>query len=70
MNWCFAIVNNKLVEIFFEKNKGKIEFLGHCYIKESEYKSKKEKLWIKQDTVKARFVYRKGRYKRIEPRSL
>lgn len=30
MNWCFAIINGKLGEIYFEKTKnGQIKFLGH-----------------------------------------
>lgn len=62
MNWCFAIINNKLAEIYFEKNKGSIKFLGHCYVNESEYSSEKEKKWIKEDMMKVRFTYRKGKY--------
>lgn len=33
MNWCFAIVNGKLAEIYFETNKGKPKILGHCLVK-------------------------------------
>ena len=69
MNWCFAIVNSKLAEIFFEKDKeGTVKFLGHCYVKESEYKTEKEKRWIKQDIVKARFICKNGEYKKIAPK--
>ena len=62
MGWCFAIVNGKLAEIFFERKKGKLLFLGHAYISESEYKTKKEKQWIKSDTKKYNFNYRKDKY--------
>lgn len=63
MMWCFAIVNNKLAEIYFEKRRGKIKFMGHCYVKESEYTTKKEKKWILEDTKRTVLVYRKGEYK-------
>ena len=63
MSWCFGIVNTKLAEIFFEKNKKKINILGHCYVEESEYKTKKEKRWIKEDTQKMRLVYRNNKYR-------
>lgn len=66
MSWCFAIINNKLAEVYFEKGKGKIKFLGHCYVKESEYDSGEEKSWIKKDTAKFRFVYRNRKYKRVQ----
>jgi hypothetical protein len=65
MNWTFALVNNRLVEVFFEKAK-KQKILGHCYVKVGEYKIKQEKDWIAEDTKRTRFVYRKGRYKRIK----
>jgi len=36
MNWCFAIVNNKLAEIYFKPGKNKIKFLGHTYVQKSQ----------------------------------
>lgn len=62
MSWCFALVNNRLAEIFFEKVKGKTKILGHCYVQKKEYKTKQEKKWIKKDTARFRFAYRKKRY--------
>jgi hypothetical protein len=63
MNWCFAKVNNKLAEIYFEKDtNGTIRLFGHCYVNENEYKTKKEKRWINNDISKFRLVYRNGRY--------
>jgi hypothetical protein len=66
MSWSFAIVNNKLAEIYFEKRDSNPILIGHCYVKESEYTTKKEKAWIKRDTSKYRFTYRKGEYKLVE----
>jgi hypothetical protein len=61
--WSFALVNSKLAEVFFERKRGKNIFLGHAYVKESEYTTNKEKGWIKKDTARVRLVYRKGEYK-------
>ena len=65
MNWCFAIVNGKLAEIFFERKKGKSIISGHCYVKMDEYKTAQEKKWIIADTGKYKFVWRNNKYKRI-----
>lgn len=66
MSWCFAIMNNRLAEIYFEKKKGKPEIIGHCYVEREEYETKQEQKWIKGDTTKYRFVYKKGKYKRVK----
>jgi hypothetical protein len=62
MSWSFALVNNRLAEIFFEKGKKKAKIIGHCYVQEKEYKTKREKKQIKEDTARVRLVYRKERY--------
>jgi len=66
MSWCFAIINNKLAEIYFDKNLGstKSKIVAHCYVAEQDYLTKEEKIWIKRDTKKFRFTYRNGNYKR------
>ena len=63
MSWCFGLVNNRLAEVFFEKKGKTHKFLGHAYVKESEYKTKKEKEWIKNDTSKVILIYRNGIYR-------
>jgi len=66
MFWSFAKINGKLAEIYFEpRKKGEPKILGHCYVKEEEYKTKKEQKYIKEDTAKTRLSYRKGSYKRL-----
>jgi len=65
MNWSFATINNKLAEVSFEKKKERVEILGHCYVQKEEYKTKKELKMIDQDSVAFRFLYRKGKYKRL-----
>mgnify|MGYP001569805980 CR=1 FL=1 len=65
MSWSFALVNNKLSEIFFEKKRGEVEILGHCYVKESDYKTKEEKDWIKEDIARTKVIYKNKKYKLI-----
>lgn len=66
MFWCFAKVNGKLAEIYFEpRKKGEPKILGHCYVKKEGYKTKKEQKYIEEDITKARLSYRQGNYKRI-----
>lgn len=66
MSWCFAIVNNRLAEIYFNETKnGKPEFLGHCYIKKDEFKTKKEQKLIIRDIEKVQLAYRNKKYKLI-----
>jgi len=56
--WCFAIVNGRLAEIYFDKKYG---IYGHCYVKKREY-TKRERKMIDSDIKKYRFIYRKGYY--------
>lgn len=63
MNWCFAIINGKLAEIYFEKEGGKTKIIGYCYVKKEEYKTKKEQRYIAKDAAKFQFNYRNGIYK-------
>ena len=66
MFWCFAIVNNKLAEIYFDKNKNnQNKIQSHCYIKKDDYKSKQEQKWIDKDVKKMKVVYRNKKYKLI-----
>ncbi|MCG2691926.1 hypothetical protein L6272_03800 [Microgenomates group bacterium] len=62
MSWCFAKVNHKLAEIYFEGKPGKPKILGHCFVKKSEYKTKKELKWIDEDTKKFQLIYKNGKY--------
>lgn len=56
--WCFAIVNGRLAEIFFDKKYG---IHGHCYVKREEY-SKRERKMIDSDTRENHFIFRKHYY--------
>lgn len=60
--WCFAKVNNKLAEIFFERRREKPVFFGHCYAKRADYKTKQDKKWIDSDIQKYNFVYKNKEY--------
>jgi len=64
MSWCFAIVNNKLAEIYFNKTKaGKPKIWGHCFVNRKDYKTKQEQKWIDLDTKKVKVIYRNKKYK-------
>ncbi len=66
MDWCFAIVNGKLSEIYFNKNKkGDMKFIGFCHVNKSDYRTKMEKKYILEDTAKFKFTYRNNVYKRL-----
>lgn len=64
MHWCFAIVNNKLAEIYFTEKTKKI--FGHCYVKREEYKTKSEQKMIDRDIKKVRLMYRNKKYKKVK----
>ena len=59
-SWCFAIINGRLGEIYFDKN-GKSKIHSHCYVKREEY-SKKEQGMIDSGTKKYHFTWRNGKY--------
>lgn len=67
--WCFAIVNNKLAEIFFEKKAGKTHIYSHAHVKPEEYQTRREQQWIKDDTSKFQFVFQKGKYRDLKKNS-
>lgn len=62
--WAFAIINNKLSEFYFNKEKrGSIH--SHCYVKLEQYKTRQEQKMIKDDIAKYKFTWKKGEYKQI-----
>ena len=65
MSWCFAIVNNKLAEIFFERKGKKTSIFAHCYVDKTAYKTKEEQKWIAQETKKYKFIWKNKIYKFI-----
>ncbi|MEK7513789.1 MAG: hypothetical protein AAB580_02770 [Patescibacteria group bacterium] len=69
MSWCFAKINNKLAEIYFEEKQGKPKIFGHCFVRKSEYKTKKELNWIDKDIKKFKIIYKKGKYWSENPKS-
>lgn len=62
----YNFINKVLVEIHFEEKEGGNKIFAHCYVKEKDYKTKKEQAWITGDTRKFRFAYRNGAYIRKE----
>jgi len=66
MDWCFAIVNGKLSEIYFNKNKkGEMKFDGFCHVNKSDYKTKMEQRYITEDVARFKFTYRNNVYRKL-----
>ncbi|MEK7164439.1 MAG: hypothetical protein AAB779_00670 [Patescibacteria group bacterium] len=65
MNWSFAIVNNRLAEIFFDEKTKKI--FAHCYVDRKNYKTKQEQKTITEDIKKVRITWRNKKYIIIKP---
>jgi len=65
MSWCFAKVNGRLAEIYFDREdiEDEPKMMGHCYVSADEYKTKKEQKWIEQDTKRYQFSYRNKVYR-------
>ena len=64
MSWRFALINNRLAEIYFEHDKkGRPLFEGHCYIDDVQDWTAEEKKCIPRDIKKYQFSYRKGFYR-------
>lgn len=67
MSWCFAIINNKPGEIYFERSKsGRVKFWGHCYVGKEDFKTKEERSALEKDIKKFKIVYRNKNYKLIK----
>ena len=65
MSWCFGLVNNRLAEIFYKRNKSVVTYMGHAFVKKTDYTSKREKEWIVKDTARIRLTYENGVYKEM-----
>jgi len=61
MSWCFAVVNGRLAEIYFDKTKHELAMWGHCYVDRETF-SKMEQKMINKDTSRFRITYRNKRY--------
>ncbi len=65
-NWCFAIINGKLGQIFFKKGSRSVEgIFGHSYHSKKDIFSAEEKKMIGSDIKKHQFSFRKGKYNRV-----
>lgn len=63
MGWAFALINNRLAEIYFEKKGKTLTMQGHCYVRREEFTTKKEQKDIDTDIKKHVLSYRNGRYR-------
>jgi hypothetical protein len=62
VSWAFALINNRLGEIFFVKGKGPKSIFAHCYVSEKEFSRQENKL-IKNDIKRNVLTYRNKKYK-------
>lgn len=66
MSWCFAVINGRTAEIYFDVEKNEqSKIWGHAYVKLQEFTAKREQNQIRKDTERFRFSYRKGAYRRL-----
>jgi len=65
MYWCFATINGRLGEIYFDKKNGQAEISSHCYIKKEDFEIKEELHALDQESKKFKIVYRNKKYKII-----
>ncbi len=56
--WSFVLINKRLAELFFERKGNTVYINGYCYVKKSEYKTKREQQQIISDTKKYQITYR------------
>ena len=63
MGWSFAMVNNRLAEIYFDhKKNGDPIMHAHCYVKKVDFKTERDQRHIEIDTKRYRFTYRNKKY--------
>lgn len=64
MSWCFALVNGRLAEVFFDnEKKSEPKIFGHCYVRKEEYKTKREQKMIENDTNRFQLSYSNKMYR-------
>lgn len=65
MSWCFALINGRLAELFFDREEGESEpkIIGHSCVSISEYKTKRDQKLIEKDTKRYQFSYRNKIYR-------
>ncbi len=63
MNWCFAKINGRLAELFFEKNGNEPKVIGHAYVSVTKYTAKRELKLVEKDTAHYQLSYRNKVYR-------
>ncbi|MDP2735588.1 MAG: hypothetical protein Q8P12_05275 [bacterium] len=63
MFWCFALINNRLGELYFDHDKkGRPRFSGHAYVDDVTDWEKAERKHIAIDIKANQFAYYRGQY--------
>jgi len=69
MVWNFAIINNRLGEIYYDVDKkGKVEFRGHCYVTDKEKREmcSEERNYLKKDIEGVKLIYKNKKYRVVK----
>lgn len=65
--WCFAVINRRLGEIYFRVGKSARGVYAHGYVDRKKF-TKREQKMIDEDIKKYRFTYRNKQYRRVGER--
>jgi hypothetical protein len=63
--WSFAMVNNRLAEVYFDRKGRGVHFWGHCFVDRDDFKTKKEQKEIEMDTRRVILSYKGGKYFKV-----
>ncbi len=67
MNWCFAKINNRIGEIYFDRTKGgQARIFSHCFIERANFIAKEENEAFESDAKKFKVVYKNKKYTLIK----
>lgn len=61
--WCYALINNRLGEIYFSRKFGVVVHEGHSYLGKNEKFTKVEADAIQHDIQLNRFTYYRKHYR-------
>jgi len=61
--WCYAIINNRLGEVYFTRHNKKVAIEGHSYLGQNEKLTKAEAVAVQHDIELNRFSYYRHHYR-------
>jgi len=61
--WCYALINNRLGEIYHTRNNGKVVIEGHSYLSPDEHLTQREASALQHDITHNQFTYYAHKYR-------